>query len=129
MKISIKHLDPDQSKKLLQIIWQVLNETSQDLQNEPENCGMTLDNLIHYYTAPGEFGKQQHTRIVRRIIRLAYAEGMSFTSDSLKRLILFGDGDCLGCGSNDISYDNDWAVCNCCGHNWPVTVPLYSSEW
>lgn len=125
MKISIKNLDPDQSKKLLQIIWKVLNETSQDRMNEPELCGLTLDNLIHYYVASGELGKQQHIRIVRRIIRLAYAEGMPFTSDSLKRLILFGDGDCLGCGSNDISYIDDFASCECCGHNWPVTVNSY----
>ena len=129
MKISIKHLDPDQSKKLLQIIWKVLNETNQDRQNEPELCGLTLDNVIAGYMPYGEQGKMAQNRAIHRIIRQAYGNGMAFTSDSLKRLIFFGDGDCLGCGSSDISYDNDWATCNCCGHNWPVTVPLYSYEW
>ena len=129
MKISIKNLDPDQSKKLLQIIWQVLNETNQDRQNEPELCGLTLDNVIAGYMPYGEPGKVAQNRAIHRIIRLAYNLGMSFSSDALKRLIFFGDGDCLGCGSNDISYENGWASCNCCGHNWPVTVPLYSYEW
>lgn len=126
MKISIKHLDPDQSKKLLQIIWQVLNETNQDRQNEPELCGLTLDNVIAGYMPCGTMGILAQNRAIHRIIRLAYGNGLSFTSDALKRLIFFGDGDCLGCGSSDISYDNGWAQCNCCGHNWPVTVSIYS---
>ncbi len=129
MKISIKNLDPDQSKTLLQIIWKVLNETNQDRQNEPELCGLTLDNVIAGYMPCGEIGKKAHNRAIHRIIRLAYGNGLSFTSDALKRLIFFGDGDCLGCGSSDISYENDWAICNCCDHNWPVMVPLYSYEW
>jgi len=127
MKISIKNLDPDQSKKLLQIIWKVLNETNQERQNEPELCGLTLDNVIAGYMPYDDHDGLNRT--IHRIIRLAYASGLSFSSDSLKRLILFGSGDCLGCGSNDISYDNDWASCNCCGHNWPVTVPLYDYHW
>jgi len=126
MKISIKNLDPDQSKKLLQIIWHVLNETNQDRQNEPELCGMTLDNVIAGYMPYGEQGKMAQNRAIHRIIRLAYGNGMAFTSDSLNRLIFFGDGDCLGCGSSDISYDNDWASCNCCDHNWPMMVNSYS---
>ncbi|MEN6388849.1 MAG: hypothetical protein ABFD04_00400 [Syntrophomonas sp.] len=86
-----------------------------------------MDNVIAGYMPYDDHDGLNRT--IHRIIRLAYASGLSFTSYSLKRLILIGDGDCLGCGSNDISYGNDWAVCSCCGHNWPVTVPLYSYEW
>jgi len=126
MKISIKNLDPDQSKKLLQIIWHVLNETNQDRQNEPELCGMTLDNVIAGYMPYGEQAHAAQNRAVQRIIRLAYGKGMSFSSDSLKRLIFIGNGNCPGCGSNDIDYSDDFASCECCGHNWPVAVNSYS---
>ena len=126
MKISLKHLDPEQSKQLLQIIWHVLNETNQDRQNEPELCGLTLDNVIVGYMPYGELNRRAQNRAVQRIIRLAYGKGMSFSSDALKRLIFIGNGNCPGCGSNDISYIDDFASCECCGHNWPVTVNSYS---
>ena len=126
MKISIKNLDPDQSKKLLQIIWQVLDETNHDRQNEPELCGTTLDVVVAGYTPYGEEGKRAYNRAIHRIIRKAYASGLSFSSDALKRLIFIGNGNCPGCGSNDIDYSDDFATCECCGHNWPVTVNSYS---
>ena len=112
MKLKIKGQSPQESERILTILWKVLKEDNVDRQCDPVHCNETIEQEVIYY-------KRLNTvdRTIRRLALHIYGNKLDATVIRTAELTIAGDGECPECGSNDFTGDV-YRTCQVCEKSW-----------
>jgi len=112
MKLRIKGLEKKESDNVLRALWHCLGETNEAIQNEPDQCGQMIREIVADSTEVDVYVSMLH-----RITLHVYGSTLLRHVNKLGALVLIGDGECPECGSNEVTRGY-YGVCQHCGHKW-----------
>lgn len=117
MKLRIKNQTSEESERILTILWKVLKEENVDRMCDPVHCNETIEQEVIFYRRLKDVD-----RTIGKLALHIYGNTLDTTRIKVSELRIVGDGECPGCGSDEVEGDY-YKTCQVCEKSW------YATEW